>query len=180
MVSGYVAAVCLVCIALTILAQICGRFVGIAIDSTESAGFLLAGTSFFGLAYTFRHGAHIRVTLLTQFTHGLFARLMHLWAISFTAVVIGYLCWWSFDLVYFSFEFGDTSPGLLAIPFWIPRSAMALGTLVFLVSLLDEFVAVLRGAVPSYVANAETLFPVDGEPADTSLTAGDSKKGATR
>ena len=53
--SGYIAALCLVCIALTILAQICGRFVGVAIDSTESAGFLLAGTTFFGLAHTFRH-----------------------------------------------------------------------------------------------------------------------------
>ena len=71
--SGYLAALFLVMIALTIIAQILGRFVGIAIDSTESAGFSLAGSTFFGLAYTFRHDGHIRVTLLTRLATGTMA-----------------------------------------------------------------------------------------------------------
>ena len=72
---------------------------------------------------------------------------------------MGLMTWWSFDYVYFSFVFDDISPGLLAIPFWIPRSGMALGCLVLLVALLDEFVRVAAGKIPSYVANDESQQP---------------------
>ncbi|NQW08540.1 MAG: TRAP transporter small permease [Alphaproteobacteria bacterium] len=156
--SGYLAAVFLVMIALTIIAQIGGRFVGIAIDSTESAGFSLAGSTFLGLAYTFRHDGHIRVTLLTRFATGTLGKMMELWAIGFCAVAMGYLTYWSFDLVYFSYVFGDISPGLLAIPFWIPRSAMAIGTLILTIALIDEFVSVLCGKTPSYIVNATPIY----------------------
>lgn len=156
--SGYLAALFLVAIAATIVAQVCGRFVGVAVDSTESAGFSLAASTFLGLAHTFRHGAHIRVTLVTRLASGRLERLLHLWSIGVFALVAGFLTWWSFDLVYFSWKFGDISPGLLAVPFWIPRSSMALGALVLTIALVDELVAVLRGAVPSYVANETSLF----------------------
>lgn len=156
--SGYLSAAFLVAIALTIIAQILGRFAGIAIDSTESAGFSLAASTFFGLAYTFRHDGHIRVTLLTRLATGRLSRAADLWAIGTCAVGMGYFTWWAADLVYFSFVFGDISPGLLAIPFWIPRSSMALGGLILTIALIDEFVCVARGGTPSYVANAQPVY----------------------
>ena len=157
-VSGYVAACCMVAIALTIIAQICGRFIGIAIDSTESAGFSLAGLTFFGLAYTFRQGEHIRVTLFLRLVPTPFRRFVELFTVGFCIIFIGYLAYWSFDFVYFSHKFGDISPGLLAIPFWIPRLAMALGSLVFLTALIDEFVSIAVGRQPSYEANASPVY----------------------
>ena len=54
--SGYLSAFFMVLIALTIIAQIMGRFVNITIDSTETAGFSLAALTFFGLSYTFQSG----------------------------------------------------------------------------------------------------------------------------
>ena len=152
--SGYLAAACLVGIALGVVAQILGRVAGVTIDSTESAGFCLAGSTFFGLAHTFRRGEHIRVTLLTRLAKGRLARALDLWAIGFTLVAVGYVAYWSIDLVWFSWRFREISPGLLAIPFWIPRSAMALGTLTLAVALADELVHVWRGGAPSHVANA--------------------------
>lgn len=159
--SGYLSALFLVGIAVTIVAQVVGRFFPklILVDSTETAGFCLAASTFFGLAYTFKQGAHIRVTLLTRLATGLLDRLIHLWSIAVFIVVMGLMTWWSFDYVYFSFVFDDISPGLLAIPFWIPRSGMALGCLVLLVALLDEFVRVAAGKIPSYVANDESQQP---------------------
>ncbi|MGI9336071.1 MAG: TRAP transporter small permease [Gammaproteobacteria bacterium] len=159
--SGYIAAACLVSIALTIVAQILGRFVGVAVDSTESAGFFLAGGTFFGLAHTFKQGEHIRVTLLTRLASGKLARIFDLWAIGFCAIGVAYLSFWAFDLVYDSYVFGDVSPGLLAMPFWIPRSTVAAGTLIFCVALIDEFVRVARGTIPSYVANATPVYEAD-------------------
>ena len=49
--SGYLSAFFMMLIALTIVAQILGRFVNITIDSTETAGFSLAALTFFGLSY---------------------------------------------------------------------------------------------------------------------------------
>lgn len=158
--SGYLSAVFLVGIALTIIAQVVARFFPkvIVIDSTESAGFCLAASTFLGLAYTFRHGAHIRVTLVTRLAKGAADRLVHLWSIAVFAVVMGFMTYWSFDLVYFSFKFNDISPGLLAIPFWIPRSAMAIGSLILLIALLDELVSVALGRTPIYVENDMHAF----------------------
>jgi hypothetical protein len=45
--SGYLSAFFMMLIALTIVAQILGRFVDITIDSTETAGFSLAALTFF-------------------------------------------------------------------------------------------------------------------------------------
>ncbi|WP_420406057.1 TRAP transporter small permease [Nisaea sp.] len=161
--SGYLAALFLVAIALTIIAQIIGRFFGVAIDSTESAGFSLAASTFLGLAYTFRHDGHIRVTLLIRHASGPFGTLAELWGVGFCAAAMAYLTYWSFDLVYFSYVFGDISPGLLAIPFWIPRSAMAVGSLILTIALVDELVGILRGRTPSYVANSSALFKGEGD-----------------
>ena len=167
--SGYLSAVCLVSIALTVIAQVLGRFVGVAVDSTESAGFMLAGGTFFGLAHTFTRGDHIRVTLVTRLASGWVARGLALWSIGCCVLVMGMLTWWAADLVYFSHKFGDVSPGLLAVPFWIPRSTMALGACVFTIALVDEFVRVARGGTPSYEANAAPLFSAEVAGNDASV-----------
>jgi TRAP-type C4-dicarboxylate transport system permease small subunit len=168
--SGYASAVFLVGIALTIVAQVLARFAPklIVVDSTETAGFCLAASTFFGLAYTYRQGAHIRVTLLTRMATGTLDRLIHLWGILVFAVVMTLMTYWSFDYVYFSYKFNDISPGLMAIPFWIPRSAMGIGSLVLLIALIDEFVSVARGKVPSYVENDAPIFQKDETEKDTS------------
>ncbi|MFT6303991.1 MAG: TRAP-type C4-dicarboxylate transport system permease small subunit [Granulosicoccus sp.] len=148
--SGYLAAFCLVSIAITIVLQVAGRFVGLTIDSTESAGFFLAGATFLGLAHTFRQGEHIRVTLVTRIAKGQLARILNLWAVGVSIALLLYMTYWAFDLVYFSYKFNDISPGLLAIPFWIPQSVMAIGLLVLNIALIDELVSIIKGQEPSY------------------------------
>ena len=119
--SGYLSAFFMVLIAMTIVAQILGRFVNITVDSTETAGFSLAALTFFGLSYTFHSGEHIRVTLFTRLLGKKVRRYQELFSLSFCIIITSYLTYWSWDFVYFSFIFDDISPGLLAIPFWIPR-----------------------------------------------------------
>ncbi|MCZ7563992.1 MAG: TRAP transporter small permease [Burkholderiales bacterium] len=163
--SGALAAAFLVAIALVVLAQVGANLVdalikafggepyGLLIPSyAEFAGFFLAASSFFALAYTLRHGAHIRVELLV---HRLGPRARHwveLWCVAVATVVSGYFAWYSFGLVRESFEFGDPSPGIIAIPLWIPQSGMALGLAVLTIAFTDDLVALLRGRVPSYGA----------------------------
>jgi len=59
---GYIAAAFMVGIAVTIIAQMVARLRGVTLDATEAAGMCLAASTFFGLAHTFRSGAHVRIT----------------------------------------------------------------------------------------------------------------------
>ena len=158
LLSGALSGLFLVGIAATIVAQVVARQLGGTIDSTETAGFCLAASTFLGLAYAFRRGAHIRVTLLIGRTGAGPRRWLELWCVGFSILAVAYFLWWAVDLVWFSWAFDEISPGLMAIPLWIPRSAMALGAAVFLIALVDEFVSILRGVEPSYEANAEHVL----------------------
>lgn len=159
--GGYLAALFLAGIALSIIAQVVGRYFRFVIDSTEIAGFCLAASTFLGLAYTLRAGGHIRVTLVIRNATGIARRWVELWCIGFAAAAMAYFTYWAFDFVHFSWAFREISPGLMAVPFWIPRLGMATGLLLLTIALVDEFVAVLRGHEPSYEANAVRVLPRD-------------------
>jgi len=63
--SGVLAACCMVGILLIIVVQMVFRWLGWQFPgSTDFAGYAMAATSFFALAYALNHGAHIRVSIL--------------------------------------------------------------------------------------------------------------------
>ena len=63
--SGILAACFMVLILLLIIAQMIARWSGLTFPgSTEYAGYAMAATSFFALAYTLTQGGHIRVSVL--------------------------------------------------------------------------------------------------------------------
>lgn len=157
-VSGRLGAVFLAGIALAIIAQVLGRFLGFAIDSTETAGFCMAASTFLGLAYTFKQGGHIRVNLLIRYFPKKVRWATEIFCLAFTAAGLLYFTYWAADFVYFSYKFNEISPGLMAVPFWIPRSGMLLGLLIMTIAVIDELWSVWLGAEPSYEANAESIF----------------------
>lgn len=148
--SGYLAGFFLLAIALSIIAQIVGRFVGVTVDSTELAGFCLAASTFLGLAYTLRNGSHIRVNLLIRHLHGRAKTAIELWCSGVGVVASAYFAYQTIVMAWQSYRFGAISPGLIAAPFWIPQSGMALGLVILAVAFVDEFVQVARGGAPGY------------------------------
>lgn len=150
--SGYLAAFFLAAIGLAVIAQIAGRFIGVTIEGTELAGFCLAATSFFALAHTFKSGSHVRVNLLVRRFTGTTGRLVEMWCCGASAVIVGYAAWYAVLLTVQSYQFNDISPGLLAMPFWIPQAGMAAGLLLLTVALVDEMILVACGREPSYEA----------------------------
>ena len=52
---------------------------------------------------------------------------------------------------YQSYEFKELAQGLLPLPIWIPQMSFAFGSVLLLVAVLDEFVIVARGGVPTFV-----------------------------
>lgn len=150
--AGAIAGACIVLITVMILAQIVGRWFGVIIPSTEDfSGYLLAAATFMALAYTFRNGGHIRVTLLIHRLSSPLQRRLTYGVLLLFAVIMGWGAWHVCYLVYESWSFEELSQGYIAIPLWIPQVPMALGALLFFVALVDDLVCSLRGATPTFL-----------------------------
>ncbi len=150
--AGLIAGTCIVLITLMILTQIVGRWFGIIIPSTEDfSGYFLAAASFLALAYTFRQGGHIRVTLLIhRFSSGAQRKLMIVVMMLFT-LMMAYGSYHLSYLVYESWSFHELSQGYIAIPLWMPQLPMALGAILLFVALVDDLIGALQGKTPSFI-----------------------------
>jgi TRAP-type C4-dicarboxylate transport system permease small subunit len=146
--SGALAAIFLVAICVVVLLQVGANLIDIV-------SFFLAAASFLALAYTLRCGGHIRVSLVISHLGGAPRRAMELVCILIAAAISAYFTWFMLDLVIESFRYEDVSPGMVPVKLWIPQTSLALGLLVLVIALIDEFVSVLCGARPSYEANGD-------------------------
>ena len=151
-VAGVIAGVCIVLITVMVLAQIIGRWFGVIIPSTEDfSGYFLAASTFLALAYTFRHGGHIRVTLLTHLLSSALQRKLMYLVLFIFALVTGYGAYHLCYMVYESWSFHELSQGYIAIPVWMPQLPMALGAVVFFIALVDDIVSSLLGYTPTFM-----------------------------
>ena len=129
-----------------VLTTIVTRQIGVHIPGTDAyAGYLMAGAGFLALAHTLKRGEHIRVTLFVSFLKGGAHRALELWALGVAVLLAALFAYFSTRLAWQSHEFNDISTGNDATPLWIPQIAMAAGTIVLLVALMDEFVLEWRG-----------------------------------
>lgn len=160
--AGILAGACIALIALVILAQIVARWFGVVVPSTEDfSGFLLAGASFLALAYTFRAGGHIRVSLLIHRLPGAVRRGCELFALAAITLVVGWFAWNATLLVAESWRFGELTQGYVAVPIWIPQAPMAIGLVLFFVALVDALADLLRGGTPGYLRHEEATTALE-------------------
>lgn len=152
--SGVLSAFFLMMIGVTILLQIAGRFLHFTFDATEISGFCMAASTFLGLAYTLHAGAHIRVNLLVGKLAAANRRWAEIWCCAIGAAAFAYFAAKAWEMTWESLQFGDTSPGLMAVPFWIPQTGMALGATIMTIALVDELAQTLGGKIPDF-ADAE-------------------------
>lgn len=155
---GYASAAFLVAIAVVTLIQIVARQIGVAIETIEVAGFCLAASTFLGLAYTFVNGTHVRVTLISQNVAPGVRRWIELWCCAVAFGVVAYAAWNMALYTLESWQFGDISPGLAAVPFWIPQSGVAVGLVVMAVGILEQATLVWAGEEPDYAQAADAAM----------------------
>ncbi|GAA0404025.1 TRAP transporter small permease [Cocleimonas flava] len=154
--SGMLAGLFIILITIMILAQIVGRWFNIIIPSTEDfAGFFLAAATFLALAYTFRMGGHIRITILVHLLKGKVSRFALTAALSVFILMIAYGVYYTAAFVYESWSFDELSQGYIAVPLWIPQLGMVIGLLVFLIALIDDLVLLISGGTPTFVGLEE-------------------------
>ena len=155
-VCGLVAAGLLIVLTGLVLASIVARLVSVFIPGvTEFAGYTMAACMFFAMAYAFRSGGHIRVTLFTSRMTGRARRINELWCLGAMAFIVSYLAYYLCELAYDSWDYGEISEGGDALPLWIPQAPTALGSVVFAVCCVHTFVRAL--VLP------ETLAEIDSK-----------------
>ncbi len=154
--AGVLAALFLVGTLGMVLTGIAGRLLHFHVPGTDSyAGYCMAAAGFLALAHTMKRGEHIRVTLLLEHVGAKAQRALELWALSVATLLAALFAFYSARLAWQSWQFNDISTGNDATPLWIPQLAMAAGTLVLLVALVDDLVLEWRGArVPKAPAEA--------------------------
>jgi len=139
--SLLIASICLlVCtqVIFNVITRFGGRSVNLTIPSyADFAGYFLAASSFLALAYTLTQGGHIRVNLvLTRLPPGVRISVESM-SLAICTLISFYATFYVAKLCLESYEFGDLSPGIIAIPLWIPQTAVLTGLTIFSVALFD-------------------------------------------
>ncbi|MDR1708655.1 MAG: TRAP transporter small permease [Candidatus Accumulibacter sp.] len=145
-VSGWLAGLCTVGVLVSVMAGILARQLGTNIPGTDAyAGYFMAGAGFLALASAFKHGDHIRVTLILKALPPGVSRRLDIFSLGVGAVLSAAFAFYSVKLVRDSWLFNDISTGIDATPLWIPQITMAVGAALFFVAIVDELVLRLRG-----------------------------------
>ncbi|MAW52996.1 MAG: C4-dicarboxylate ABC transporter permease [Geminicoccus sp.] len=126
--SGALAAVFMVSILLLIVAQMASRWMGLTFPGgTEFAGYAMAGTSFFALAYALTRGAHIRVSVFLNLTS--FSRLwLDAFAMLIAAITATYFARYAIKTNFVSEMLNDRTQGLDQVPTHVLTLVSMFGT----------------------------------------------------
>lgn len=154
------AAVCMVAICALVALQVTFRLVdallvlvgmnrlGFGITGlSEIAAYLLVGATFLGLAYTFVHHSHIRVTLLISRLPSALRAWFEVFCLLIALAISLLLGHGLVELARESLEFNDVSSGFLSIPLWIPQTVLIAGVGLLCLALAEALVMTLRIAV---------------------------------
>lgn len=154
--TGRLAALFILAIFVMMIFASIGRMAGWRVGGVNDiVAWSCAAASFFAMAHAFKHGDFVRVTLLIEKLAPGPKRLLEIVSLAIAAVAVGYLAWWAARFTYESWEFKDIAGGMVPIPIWIPQMSFVIGSIVFVMAVLDELVIVLRGGTPTYVRMVE-------------------------
>ena len=145
--AGILAALFLVGTLVMVIAGVAGRLLNFNVPGTDAyAGYCMAAAGFLALAHTLKRGEHIRVTLVLEHLGPGPQRALELLALGAATLLAALFAYYSVRLSWQSWDFHDISTGNDATPLWIPQLTMALGTVVFFIAFVDEFILECRGA----------------------------------
>jgi len=142
--SGYVAALFLILVATFILVGIASRIFGFYIRGlAEYSGYCMAASSFLALSYTFGEKGHIRITLFLEKTKKNLRRFLELWCLFVATFFSGFLSFYFIKMLLISIKFQERSEGADEILIWIPQVSVALGSTIFFICVLHNFILLI-------------------------------------
>lgn len=150
--GGALGATCIALIAVLMIGQSILREFHVNTGAVNDVvAWFCAAAAFFAMAHAFKHGDFVRVTLVLEKVNVKTRRAMEMGSLAIATLSVGYLAVSACRFTFESWEFNDIAQGLLPMPMWIPQLSFALGSLLLWVAVVDEFIIVLRGGVPTFV-----------------------------
>lgn len=170
------AAACMVAICALIALQVTFRLVdallvlvglsrlGLSITGvSEIASYLLVGATFLGLAYTFVHHAHIRVTLLITRLPPTARVWFEVFGLVIALAISLMLSYGLVGLARESLQYNDVSSGFVSIPLWIPQLVLATSVGLLCLALAEALFMALRIAIRDPASFREATAPDESE-----------------
>jgi len=145
-ISGYIAAIFLVWVAIFILIGISSRIFGFYIRGlSEYSGYSMAAASFFALAYTFYEKGHIRITLFLEKIENKKRKFTEIWCLSVGSFFSGFMAYYFIKMVIISIKFEERSEGADEILIWIPQASLAIGSFIFFICVFHHLIFSIIG-----------------------------------
>jgi TRAP-type C4-dicarboxylate transport system permease small subunit len=96
LLGGTLAALCVLAILLLMIGASVGRIANWRVSwVNDVVSWLCAAAAFLGMAYSFRNGDFVRVTLVLESVSPAMRRRLEVASLAVAAVAIGYLGWWA-------------------------------------------------------------------------------------
>jgi TRAP-type C4-dicarboxylate transport system permease small subunit len=154
--GGLLSALCVLSILILMVTASIGRSLEWRVGwVNDVVAWLCAAAAFLGMAYSFRNGDFVRVSLVMEQVSPRAQRVLELFSLAVATVAILYLGYWAVRFTLESYEFNDIAGNLVAIPVWIPQMSFVVGAVLLVIAVLDECVQVFRGHKPSYVVKVQ-------------------------
>lgn len=160
--AGWLGGLFLIGICVLMMLMSVGREFGINIrGGDELSAWFCAAVAYLGLAHTFKTGDLVRVGLLVEWFKDRARWRAELVVLVVTTLIAGYFAWYCCDLIWDSWRYKERAQGVISIPIWIPQLGLTVGAVIFFISVIDELVRVLGGAMPGYIKpEAKTIEEV--------------------
>jgi TRAP-type C4-dicarboxylate transport system permease small subunit len=111
----------------------------------ESGEVILVIGVFLGMAYAQRLKAHVATSLIVDRFSAPVARVMRAAGLAVVIVYVAVAAWMTGVRAWHSFLSGEVRFGLIEIPQWPARAAIAIGFALLTLELVRDFIRVLRG-----------------------------------
>lgn len=110
--------------------------------STDYAGYCMAASSCFTLAYALNKGAHIRVNLILS-RLGSWRRFGEIWCYGVAAVMALVFARYAIKTNIWSEKLNEISQGQDKMQIWIPQLSMSIGAVLLAIALVDHLARLL-------------------------------------
>ena len=71
---------------------------------------------------------------------GLKKKIVEIWCLTIASFFSGYLAFYFIKMLIISYKFQERSEGADEILIWIPQTSVAIGSLIFFISVLHQFI----------------------------------------
>lgn len=120
--------------------------------ASDLIGWFCAAAGFLALPATFKRGDMVRVGLLVDRLPDAVRKPALLACLGTAIVFVAYMLWAASTYLLSGWRSEELTQGMIEIAVWVPQSSFALGALLLLVAMLDEFVVTVRAPAASLSA----------------------------